>query len=183
MAKSSTKRKSKFKANPQQLVELEQSVNQAVKYVDTWKKRELESLLLNGKAAVPVCIPIDKNTFAVGRYGVKKTGNLWVAIDSRDYNEYTFSRRVTAVLYALCQQTGHKKIAKDILNHDDNVIKLTDQLNIFVFHKESAMRKRDYWRHDHYYNMSTDIEFRLAEAKNQLEKSIDLAKYFKVWTD
>lgn len=183
MARSSTKRKSKFKANPQQIVELKQSVEQAVRYVDTWKKRELESLVLHKKTAVPVCIPVSKTRFAVGRYGLKKSGNLWTAVDSRDYSEYTFSRRITALLYALCQQTGHKRIANQILQYDSEVIKLSDQLNIFTHHKESAKRKGDHWRHDHYYIMSSDIQFRLEEAKNQLEKSIDLAKYFKVWTD
>lgn len=163
------------------MTKVEESVSRAVEYIGSWKRRELEALATQGKTAIPICIPISKTAFVVGKYGVKKADRTWTVSNGSD--QYEFSSRLTALLYALCKQTNYKKVATDILTHDTIVIKLVDQLNILTYHKQIAKRKKDYWRYDHYYIMISDVEMRLAEAKNQLEKSIDLAKYFKVWTD
>lgn len=166
----------------EQLAQLEQGVDKAIKYVNEWKKRELFQMAANPKKGnIPICIPVGRTSYVVGQYGVIKEGEVWAAVSSVDNAKYNFSRRSTAMVYALCDQTGHKKLARSILQHDTNVIKITEELNACLHKKECASRKKDYWRVDHFYIMVTSAEFRLVEAKNQLEKSIQLAKYFKIW--
>lgn len=184
MAKSPTRKKSRVKRTlpPEQLAEVEQGVKQAVKYVNDWKKRELFQMAANvKKGTIPICIPVSKTSYVVGQYGIVKDGTTWAAVNSVDNVKNNFSRRASALVYTLCDQTGHKKLAKSILQHDTNVIKITEELESYTYKKDRASRKQDYWRVDHFYIMAASAEFRLSEAKHQLEKSIQLAKYFKIW--
>ena len=182
MAKSPTRKKSKSKrpVDPAQLAEIEQGVKRAVEYIDNWKKRELEQLTLKTKGT-PICIPISKTALVVGRYGIKKEGQNWVTVNSIDSSMHNFSRRATAIVYTLCDQKNQKRLARDILHYDTEVIKITEEIETYSYKKECAKRKRDYWRIDHFDILGSRAEFRLEEAMNQLEKSINLAKYFKIW--
>ena len=51
----------------------------------------------------------------------------------------------------------------------------------FAIKKDRARRKKDHWRFDHFDIMQCAAEFELEDARNQLEKTIHLAKYFKIW--
>jgi hypothetical protein len=183
MAKSLTRKKSKVKtaALPQQVADIKQQVDRAVQYVDNWKMRELQRMATNQKGPIPICVPIGKTAYVVGLYGVRKDGLIWTTINSRDDSTHSFSRRASAIVYTLCNQTGHKRLAKDILQHDTNVIKITEELETLSYKKSRALSKKDYWRLDHFDIMSSSAEFRLDDAKTLLEKSMHLAKYFKIW--
>lgn len=183
MAKSSTKRKTKVKQSlpPEQMTQLMQGVEKAVQYVDQWKKRELLNLALTANPTLPICVPIKKDAYLVGRFGVKKYGKIWEAIDSRSEQCYYFSCRSSAVVYTLSTQTGHAKLARDILQYDTDVLRLSEQLDLCNYKLARAQHKKDYWRVDHFYNLISRVDFRLLDAKNHLEKSMHLAKYFKIW--
>jgi hypothetical protein len=183
MAKSSTRKKSKNK--PQitstQIAQAEQGVVQAIKYINDWKRRELLSLATTPSKDIPICIPIKKDAYLIGRLGLKRRGDKWVVIDSVDNAEYLFIKRSTAIIYSLCTQTSRQKLACKILQHESSVIKITDDVETFKFRKETARLKRDYWRVDHFDIMENCATYKLEAAKHQLEKSLQLAKYFKIW--
>lgn len=181
MAKSPTRKKSKPKATPEHMAQVKQGIEKAVKYINDWKQRELHSMAMNQRTAIPICVPISKTAYLVGRFGVKKHGNVWQVKDSRDMSEYLFGQRSTAIAYALCTQTGHIKLARELLQHDASVARLTEQLTTYVHKRTGAQRKKDYWRVDHFDIMTSTAEFQLEDAKNQLEKTLHLAKYFKIW--
>lgn len=183
MAKSLTRKKSKVKTAvlPEQIANIKQQVDKAVQYVDNWKLREIQRMATSQKGPIPICVPIGKTAYIVGLYGVKKDGLIWTTIDSRDNSIHNFSRRASAIVYTLCDQTGHRRLAKDILQHDTDVIKITEELETLTYKKSRALTKKDYWRLDHFHIMSSSAEFRLDDAKHQLEKSMHLAKYFKIW--
>lgn len=183
MAKSSTKRKSKAKSNltPERLAEVEQGIAQAVRYIDDWKRREIANLATKQQTDIPICVPIKKDAYLVGKYGVKRVNKIWHVIDSVTEKEEYFSRRSSAVAYALCIQTRHIKLAKEILTHDSDVIRLSEHLDVYKLKANRARSKKDYWRVDHFNILASRAEYQLEDAKNQLEKSMDLAKYFKIW--
>jgi hypothetical protein len=183
MAKSSTRKKSKNKPQitSEQIAQAELGVEQAIKYINDWKKKELFSLATTPSKDLPICIPIKKDAYLIGRHGLKRHGDKWVIIDSADSVEYLFIRRSTAIIYSLCTQTGRQKLAHKILQHESSVIKITDDVETFKFRKETARRKHDYWRVDHFDIMENCATYKLEAAKNQLEKSLQLAKYFKIW--
>ena len=183
MAKYSTSknRRRKKKLTTEQLQIIEQGITATVEYVNRWKERELFAMALNPTKELPVCVPISKNAYLIGKFGVRKTRQGWVAKDSGNENEFHFCKRANAVVFTLCEQTGHRKIAREIQKHDADITKLTDDLNVYNTRKLSALNKKDYWRYDYFTIKAQSVEFKLEEAKNQLEKSMKLAKYFKIW--
>jgi hypothetical protein len=182
MAKSSTKRKYRVKAALEQVEQIEKRIDQAVQYIGDWQRRELISIALNKQPkSLPICIPIKKDTFVVGQYGLKRTGKLWEVTSSTSEKILYFSRRLTGLVYLLCLQTNHFKLAKEILQYDNKILLLTEEVEIFRHSIERARRKKDWWRYDLFINLVTHVEFQLEDTKNQLEKSIVLAKYFKIW--
>lgn len=182
MAKSSTKRKYRTKPAPEQVEQIETGVDRAVKYIASWQRQELLSLALSQKTGdLPVCVPIKKDTYIVGKCGLKRSGKLWEVTSPYNQESLHFSRKVTALIYLLCVQTKYPKLAKEILHHDREIIRLVEELEYYNYSLEKSKRKQDWWKVDHYTNRSSNVEFKLLEARNQLEKSIDLAKYFKIW--
>lgn len=183
MAKSSTRKKSKNKSEitPEHVAQAQQGIEQAIKYINDWKRRELLTMVTTPSKEIPVCVPIKKDTYLIGRMGLKRNGTKWTVIDSIDSAEYQFTKRSTATIYSLCNQTGRMKLAQKILQNESAVIKIAEDVETFKFRKETALRKQDYWRFDHFYIMENSAAYKLEAAKNQLEKSLQLAKYFKIW--
>lgn len=182
MAKSSTKRKYKIKPVPEQVEQLEHSIKQAVQYINDWQRKELLSIAINKQpGSLPVCVPIKKDAYLVGSFGLKRTGRLWEVTSPSNDKVLHFSRRLSGLVYLLCLQTNYGKLAREILQHDNKVVQLLENIELFKHGLEKSRRKQDWWRYDHFTNLLSNAEFRLEDAKNQLEKSIVLAKYFKIW--
>jgi len=182
MAKSSTKRKQRIKPDPTQVEQVKQGVVNAVQYITHWQRQELISLSMNQKpGSLPVCIPVGKEAYVVGNYGLRRIGKVWQVTSTRTENKLHFSKRSTALIYLLCSQTKYPKLAAEILQQESTIIKLLEELDHFNYSLDKSKRKRDWWRVDHFTNLASNVEFKLLEARNQLEKSVDLAKYFKIW--
>lgn len=184
MAKSLTKRKQRVKADPATTANVNQAIDAAVDYVKTWKRKELISLATNPPTnALPVCIPVKKDAYVIGRHGLKKDNSVWT-LHTQDFREsYEFVYRSSAVVYSICSQTGRRKLAQEILTSNQEILRLQTRLTEFQYLFDKARRKKDkdYWRLDYYTIMIESAEFAVIDAKNELEKSINLAKYFKIW--
>jgi len=183
MAKSHTKRKSGIKpdVSPEQVKLLEKGINGAVQYIRDWKRKELVTMLTTKSKAPPVCVAVGKEAYVVGKYGVKRHGDVWQVYNSVSETENYFSCRASAIVYSVCEQTGRFKLARELVSHDDSLLRCKQRVETYNHLKAKAKKKRDYWRFDHYYIMSNTAEFELADAKHLLEKSLNLAKYFKIW--
>lgn len=165
--------------------QLNTAIDQAVEYVDQWKRKELFSFAINPPKSdtIPVCIPIGKNTYVIGSFGLKKNDTVWTVTSADRRVNYNFMTRSSAVVYSICVQTGRKKLAQDILDRNNDLFRLQNRLVEFQYLQAKAQKKKDkdYWRLDYYTIMAESAEFAIIDAKNQLEKSLNLAKYFKIW--
>lgn len=182
MAKSFTKRKSRTKAKPEQIAQIEESVFRAVEYVKEWKRREIFNMAFNPKKGeLPVCVPIKKDAYLVGQHGIKRVGRIWELTDATSERVLYFTSKSTAIVYSVCYQTRYLKLAQDLKTQDYEVLQLTEDIEQMNYSIARARRKKDWWRVDHFTNLISHAEARLQEARDRLEKTINLAKYFKIW--
>lgn len=183
MAKSYTKRKSrtrsKKRADPKQVEQINQKIDHAVARVQDWKRKEFARLVENPQGPIPVCYTLTKERMIVGSHGIKKDGAFWHVFDARHGKEFIFSHRSNAVAFSFCSQKGQMSLASDILKFDTKLIKLQDDLSKFQRMMKFAVSKKDYWKYDFYDSMCLNTRYRLEDTKNQLTKSLNLAKYFK----
>jgi hypothetical protein len=185
MAKSPTRKKQKAKLDSKTAVQLDQAINQAVEYVNSWKRKELINIVTGPtpRDSIPVCVPVKKDTYIIGNHGLTKTAGEWRLTEANSAKTYSFVYRSSAVVYSICSQIGKPQLAQDILERNQDIIRLQNRLEEFRYLQDKAKRKKDkdYWRLDYYNIMSESAEFAIVDAKNQLEKSLNLAKYFRIW--
>lgn len=185
MAAPHTRRKSKIKylATPAETQHAENAVDSVVKYVADWKLREIELMISStGKNQLPVCLPVRARGYVVGKQVIRQSpGNTWDLIERNCDVTHTFNSKITAMAYSLCDQRGQSKLAKTIFEHDVEIAKYQQKLEHFQQSLTAARKKKDYWRVDLFLIMSESVEFQLEEAKFQLQKSLKLTKYFKIW--
>lgn len=182
MAKYSTLKKSKDKslAADNRRIYIEKTVNEAVSYVNYWTRKELLSILLDETTTTPLCIKINKLEYMIGKFLVKCVNNFWSVQSIFSKTENIFSNRTVAVIYALCECKKYHKLAQEILKHDTDIIRISEELTLYMHLGKSAKIKHDSWRVDHYSIMESSVRYKLEDAKRHLEKSLHLAKYFKI---
>lgn len=181
MAKQSTRKKSGKKFPPEQVDEIKQSIQRAVEYVDNWKRNQLINLALAPSKNLPIFVPVRKDAYLIGHFGLKRDNGLWEVCNTYTDETKIFNYRTSAIVYSICSQTGRVKLAQEIAKHDDKILRCKERVELFRLRKESAKKRQDYWRFDYFYIMCNSAEFELEEAKIQLEKTLNLAKYFKIW--
>ena len=181
MAKYSSlkKLKNKPQITNDQYAYIEKTVNETVAYVDQWAQQELLALA-NANTKTPLCIPMGKTGFLIGKFAVKQIDVNWLLVDTSNNIENIFSSRSSAVIYSLLEYKGQHKFAKEILKYNTDIIKISEDLTTYMYRKNSAKLKHDTWRFDYFYIMENSARYKLEDAKNQLEKSLHLAKYFKI---
>lgn len=185
MAKSRTPKKSKIKYSgtpeqKQQLAEVTQAVNNAASYVKNWKLKELATMA-ESKNSAPTCIPLGRNGLLIGKLAIKPAGSEWELMEyNKDYSRF-FNSQASAVAFALCKQTGRIRLAEEIIAKDSKLSELQNKMANFRYNLANAYKKKDYWRVDLFSILSENMEMQLEDAKNQLQKTLNLTKYFKIW--
>lgn len=176
MAASRTKRKL---STEQQLAAstLEVAAEIASQYIKEWTQQEARRLL----KTQPLIVPTSWG-YQVGRFKVKKLKHgHWIV--QTEYNELisTFTGRRSAILYSVLHQIGRYHKAKEILHCDSAVSKLEADLAHYTHSIKRATERNDYITVDVVSARYYDTQHKLSQAQNDLEKSLNQAKYVKVW--
>jgi hypothetical protein len=99
---------------------------------------------------------------------------------NKDFSRF-FTSQSSAVAYALCNQTGRVRMADEILAKDAKLVELQIKLANYQYNLSFARKKKDYWRVDLFSILTENVIMQLEDAKNQLQKTLNLTKYFKIW--
>ena len=180
--KPHTKRKHKPKAYERlgfSYNQVEQAARATTEYLKEWTDRELQDLVLNQK--LPVCLPIGNHGLLVGRYKMMPVGkDCWRVLDNNGELVHDFSRKLSAVFYCLTTQINKLNLARAILTADTSVGRLELDQDYYAHTMKTSLKKQDYFKADlaklRYINAQQQLKF----ANQELEKTINTAKYLKV---
>jgi hypothetical protein len=159
---------------------LNNRVDSALDYISIWAKQRLDEWRADARS--PVITKIS-NGFQIGYVKVIKQNDRWISssISSDDHSVYI--NKNVAVIHTLFEFTGHRRIADDILRHNDRICKLTDDLVHYRNGKSRALKKDNY-------DLADVIDARINLAQSQidsswfqLQKTLELTKYIKIWKD
>lgn len=159
--------------------QIEQAARATTEYLKEWTDRELQHLVLEQK--IPVCLPIGDRGFLIGRYQMRPIGNhTWRVLDNNQEFVHDFSRKLSAVFYCLTTQLNKLNLAREILTADTSVGKLELDQDYYMYSIKNYTKKQDFFRVDlaklRYIQAQHDLRF----ANQELEKTINTAKYLKV---
>jgi len=182
MAKSRTSKKSKIKVQAERVVKAEMvevAANMVTAYVKSWAKSEVERII--NQEQLPLIVPV-KNGVQVGRYRVTKTAEeMWQLADAHGECMHCFLDKRSAVLYSILYQLKRYASADTILARDKKLSKVQADYQHYHHSMQRAIKRKDYPVIDVLAARYYDTQYLLTEAKNDLEKTLRLNKYLKVW--
>jgi hypothetical protein len=174
MAKSSTKRKS-AKAPP--ITEVIAATEATSLYIGVWAKQEAERLLKKE----PVIIPL-KNGYYVGKFTVKNVSHTWHVYNVFNELINAFSSKQSAVSWCILEHTGRINQSQKLLEQDAKVSKYTQDQTNYRHTRQQAIKRGDYFAVDLSDAKLAKIQSMLEDASNDLEKTLNQAKYLKgIW--
>jgi len=174
MAKSSTKRKF-AKAPP--ITEVIAATEATSLYIGVWAKQEAERLLKKE----PVIIPL-KNGFYVGKFTVKNVNSAWHVYNVFNELVNAFSSKQSAVSWCILEHTGRIKHSQKLLEQDAKVSKYTQDQTNYRHTRQQAIKRGDYFAVDLSDARLAKIQSMLEDASDDLEKTLNSAKYLKgIW--
>lgn len=182
MAKSRTVKKSKIKQQAENQVKaemVETAANIVTAYVKSWAKDEVARIIY--QEHVPLIVPV-KNGVQVGRYRVTKNAHeMWLLANEFGETIELFVDKRSAVLYSILYQLKRYKSADTVLARDRKLSKVQADYQHYQHSMQRAIKRKDYPTIDVLAARYYDTQYLLAEAKNELEKTLRLNKYLKVW--
>lgn len=148
------------------------------KYVKTWARKEVVQLIHSNR--VPVLLPT-RNGILVGKYLIVKLNGMWEL--RNDYNErlQVFYDKRSAVLYSIMYGRNWFKSASEILTKDNILGKLEVELTYYTASMKRAVSSKNYSKVDILASRYYDAVEAVKTAKNDLEKTLKLNKYLKIW--
>lgn len=146
-------------------------------YVGVWTKKETQKLL----ATQPVIVPV-KSGYKVGKYSVKSSVNGWEVHDSWGELVKTFTGKKSAVYWSVLTGMGRVLMSQKLYDQDTRLSKYTqDQLN-YTHMRQRSLSKKDYFSVDLCNARLAKNESMLEDARIELEKTLNSAKYLKgIW--
>lgn len=181
MAKYFTVKKQKNKSliTKKQVAQIDATINSTVAYIEKWTKKEFLSMVTQ-TSLTPICVLVSDSEYLISKFKIKLINGTWVACHLFNSNRYIFSSRSIAVIYVICEHRGYYKLAEEILRHNTSMLNIIEDLKIYSYRKNAAAQKNDSWQFAHYAIMEDSAKYKLEDTKKLLEKSLNLAKYFKI---
>jgi hypothetical protein len=154
-------------------------VNLALHKVENWASKEFNNLRNSNN--FPVCVQLTNNSWCVGPYEIKNLGsNKWEV--SKDYtNIHTFYSKQAAMFYAVFERLQYYKIAAKILHEDQKVAKVATEIEIYSNKLKKNTVIKDIFKFQLYTSRLLEAQSMFSLYKSELEKTLILAKYYKIW--
>lgn len=174
--KKSPNKKKKKGVTPQQINKVTDLVSGYVKH---WAKAEATRLL--NTENVPLIIPTQTG-YKVGRFAVNlQTGPAWIVTDHHGEKPLYFAEKRAAVLYCIHHQMRKFKQAEDVLHQDQTFAKLHNDFICYEHSIKKAVKRGDMFAVDVAVARRDETKHKLELARNDLQKTLNQAKYIKIW--
>jgi hypothetical protein len=173
MAKSRTKRK----LNRPEVREVIEMAEAASVYIGMWERTETQKIL----AREPVIVPTSWG-FRVGKFSVKGNNGGWDVYDVWNQFIKSFTSKKSAIYWALLTITGRYVQSQKLYEQDTMLSKYTQDQTNYSHMKQRSLSKKDYFMVDICNARLAKNESVLEYARNELEKTLNSAKYLKgIW--
>jgi hypothetical protein len=149
-----------------------------VEKIQRFTQQEL-SRLTNTPSELPFCYQLGTDVL-VGRYKVQKIDDrCWrVMLDHQQL--FDFFNRKDAIYYCIALHKQQTQLARDIQQCDSLLNRLEFDAALYRLRYKKAQAKADEWAEEYYSARYTETMNRIEQAKKELKKSLNLAKYIKL---
>ena len=156
--------------------ELNDAVEFVVNKIAKWTSSEISKLAFSNDE--PRCVAISNSHYRVGNYTIKQQDEYCWRV-TYDAFEHDFMFKKSAIFYCLAQQFGKFELAYRILDSDQKLADHSNDFNLFQLRLKGDTA--DKWKRQFYLSRKKQAHSRCLAARTQLQKSLKLAKYYKLW--
>lgn len=148
-----------------------------IEKIRRFTQAELDKL---NQGPLPFCYQIGADTLIVGKYKIIKIDNkCWRVMQGPD-QLFDFFNRKDAIFYCIAKHKKREDIAVEIQIADNLVGALEFDATLYRYRYRRAQESNDLWNVELFSNKYTETMAKLEQAKKQLKKSLESAKYIKV---
>ena len=148
-------------------------------YLKCWTQQELKQYIKK-----PVVIPINSYGFLIGHYKVQQIEqDVWRVRYHDGELVKDFSSKLSAIYYCLSDIKKLYTIARNIREYDTMLIRTKSNISHAQHSIARARKKKDYFKVDVLNNTLLEYQTQKESANGLLEKTLKLAKYYKIWDE
>lgn len=149
-----------------------------VEKIRRFTQQELEKVV-NSNSEMPVCYQIGTDVL-VGKYRVQKIDDRTWRVMERNQQLFDFFNRKDAIFYCIALHKKQYQLANDIKECDSLLNRLEFDAALYRVRYKKAQAKDDMWGSEYYSNRYTETMHRIEQAKKEIKKNLNLAKYIKL---
>jgi len=120
---------------------------------------------------------ISDSQYKVGNFLVTEDNGCWCV------NNKKFNFRINAVAYCALVHVGYGNNANTVFDLDSKVSRLLNEKLLFEQRLVNSIRVKDDWKMQVYSARYADVKAHLSKHQIELQKTLNLAKYIKLWSD
>lgn len=152
-------------------------IDLAVKHIKHWAKKEIN--YIRYALDYPLIIPVSEKKLVIAGHVIllDLQHNNIVYKDSKLI--HNFVSKKAAILFCVFEKLNNFQKANEILHLDKKVGTLYDDLSLFK--TKLSESKIDNFKRELYLARYNDTKLKFYTYKRELEKSINNAKYMKIW--
>lgn len=149
-----------------------------VEKIRRFTAQELGKLASNS-GDLPLCYQVGTDVL-VGKYRVIKVDNTtWRTVEN-GLQLFDFFNRKDAIFYCIALHKQQYKLAQDIRECDSLLSRLEFDAALYRIRYKKAIKNEDIWGEEYYTTRYQETMERITQAKKEIKKNIDLAKYIKL---
>ena len=116
----------------------------------------------------------------MGKYKILNIDERCWRVTDGDQQLFDFFNRKDAIYYCIALHKQKIQLAKDIQHCDSLLNRLEFDASLYRQRYKKAQAKGDDWGEEYYSARYTETMDRIEQAKKELRKSLNLAKYIKL---
>lgn len=146
-----------------------------IEKISRFTREELDKIT-DTNADLPLCYQLGGDTYIVGKLRVNKLSDSeWRVVENDEI--FDFCARKHAIFYCIAVHKHRYDLAKQIKEYDGTLNKLEVDAIHYRRRYNRAIENNDPWNEELFSNRYQDTMVRISQAKEQLKKYLNLAKY------
>ena len=154
-------------------------VDLALDRIKTWTRQEYRRL--QSRSNVPLCVEINDKTWTIGYYVIRHQGSHAYSVELVNKKVHIFYSRAAAIFYCALTSLQKFQLADRILLADQETARRYEDTEFYRGKLNDKTIKLDEFKKLLYNTRYYESKLRLANARQELEESLETAKYNKIW--
>ncbi len=152
-------------------------VDLALDKINHWANKELTNLKYDKE--FPICVSMSSKEWAIGNYNIEQVGQHSWKVSQDKQTVHVFYSKQAAMFYPVFTIMQYYKTADNLLRTDQEVAKLSDEM--LFYSSKLAKRSTDSFKQQLWEAKYINAKAKYKNAKLDLEKTLNSAKYCKIW--